>query len=688
MLIEIHQKVTADHLRRNAYLYVRQSTLRQVFENVESTKRQYALREKANALGWAAESIVVIDNDLGQSGAQAADREGFQRLVADVSLGRAGVVMGLEVSRLARNSSDWHRLLEICALTNTLILDEDGIYNPSHFNDRLLLGLKGTMSEAELHVLKARLLGGQLNKARRGELKFDVPVGFVYSEKNEVMLDPDLQVRQAINLFFETFRRTGSAFATCREFHKQKILFPRKLRKGPNRGEIVWGEIGHSRALQLLHNPRYAGVYCFGKTKTRKMPDGSYSYSKVSREDWMTFIPSAHPGYISLEQYEENQDRLKQASQAYGHDRRKSPPREGPALLQGLILCGICGNRMTVRYHSRGGKQIPDYVCQSNSIEKCLSSVCQCIPGEAIERCISELLIETVTPLALEVALSVQDELQSRFQEADEMRRKHVERIRYETELARRRYLRVDPDNRLVAASLEADWNEKLRTLTEAQESYEKQAADDRKALSAEQREQILALSTNFPKLWQDPNVCDRERKRIVRLIIEDVCLKRDKVIHVNVRFRGGATHSISLPLPKTAWELRQTSAEVIKELDLLLEDQTYAEAAKALNDRGFKTGEGNYFNAPVIVKLVHAYKLKPRHQRLREVGFLTSKEVARILGTYVAKVHELRKEGYLEGIYASSRKDVLFRRPDKKALKAIASIPPKPIGRPKKSVT
>jgi hypothetical protein len=379
------------------------------------------------------------------------------------------------------------------------------------------------------------------------------------------------------------------------------------------------------------------------------MPDGSYSYKKVSRADWITFIPNAHSGYISLEQYEENQERLKQGSQAHGNDRRKSPPREGPALLQGLILCGICGNRMTVRYHSRGGKRIPDYVCQRNSIEKCLSNMCQCIPGKSIDQCISDLLIETVTPLALEVALSVQEELQSRYQEADELRKKHVERIKYETELAKRRYLRVDPDNRLVAVSLEADWNEKLRALTEAQDAYEKQAAADRKALSVEQREQIQALSSDFPKLWQNPNVSDRERKRIVRLIIEDVCLKRDHVIHVDIRFCGGATRSIELPLPMKVGELRKTPKKVIEELDRLLENHTNSDAAKALNNLGLRTVDGKFFSAPNISNLIRAYNLKSRHQRLRDSGFLTSKEIAKILGTYVDKVHELHKAGYIE---------------------------------------
>jgi DNA invertase Pin-like site-specific DNA recombinase len=273
MTHDTHQKVTASHLKRNAYLYVRQSTLRQVLENTESTKRQYALRQHAVALGWAQDQIVVIDTDLGQSGA-STDREGFQRLVTAVGMGEAGIVLGLEVSRLARNSTDWHRLLEICALTDTLILDEDGIYDPAHFNDRLLLGLKGTMSEAELHVLRARLDGGILNKARRGELVMRPPLGFVYDSERHLVLDPDQQIQQTLRTLFETFHRTGSASATVKSFRQQGLLFPRHIYSGARRGDLVWGRLEHSHALRILHNPRYAGAFVYGRSRTRKTVDG------------------------------------------------------------------------------------------------------------------------------------------------------------------------------------------------------------------------------------------------------------------------------------------------------------------------------------------------------------------------------------------------------------------------------
>jgi DNA invertase Pin-like site-specific DNA recombinase len=295
---EAHQKVTSAHLSRLAYLYVRQSTLRQVLENTESTHRQYALRERAVALGWPLDRIIVIDSDLGQSGASAADREGFQRLVTEVSLGRVGIVLGLEVSRLARNSTDWHRLLELCALSDTLILDEDGLYNPAHFNDRLLLGLKGTMSEAELHVLKARLRGGILSCARRGELKQRVPVGFVYDAQDRVILDPDAQVQNAVRLFFDTFQRTGSCLGVVKEFHVKGLLFPRRLRGGVHKGELIWAELLHCRACQIIHNPRYAGAFVFGRTKQRHLPNGKVRSRPVPSEEWI-LLREVHPGYIT-----------------------------------------------------------------------------------------------------------------------------------------------------------------------------------------------------------------------------------------------------------------------------------------------------------------------------------------------------------------------------------------------------
>jgi DNA invertase Pin-like site-specific DNA recombinase len=530
MMNDPHQKVQAAHLKRNAYLYVRQSTLRQVFENTESTKRQYGLRQRAIALGWPEDRIIVIDTDLGQSGASSADREGFQRLVSEVGVGHAGIVLGLEVSRLARNSMDWHRLLEICALTDTLILDEDGIYDPAHFNDRLLLGLKGTMSEAELHVLRARLQGGILNKARRGELEMRPPVGLVYNADSILVLDPDQQVQHCLRWLFTTFKRTGSAMATAKAARLEGLAFPRRCGKGPHKGELLWTGLDHSQVLRILHNPRYAGAFVYGRTHTRKTLDGGTRIQRVAQGQWDTLIPGVHAGYLSWEDYERNQKQLHESAQAMGADRRRGPPREGPALLQGLVLCGRCGDRMTVRYHSRSGRLCPEYVCQREGIEHA-EPICQRVPGVGIDQAIGEVLVEAVNPIALEVTLVVQRELQSRMQEADRLRHSQVERAQYESDLAQRRYLRVDPDNRLVADSLEADWNHKLRALTQAHEEYARRREQDARVLTAEQRAAVLALASDFPRLWNDPSAPDRERKRIIRLLLEDVTLNRDHQI-------------------------------------------------------------------------------------------------------------------------------------------------------------
>jgi len=620
MIHDAHQKVTTMHIKRNAYLYIRQSTIRQVFENTESTQRQYALQQNAIALGWSRERIIVIDSDLGQSGASAIDREGFQRLVTEVGMGRAGIVLGLEVSRLARNSTDWHRLLEICALTDTLILDEDGVYDPTHFNDRLLLGLKGTMSEAELHVLRARLQGGILNKARRGELYIRPPLGLTYNAEGHCILDPDQQVQTSLRLLFATFRRTGSAMATVKTFRQQGILFPRRLRSGPGKGDLVWAPLEHNHVLRTLHNPRYAGAFVYGRTRSRKTIEGSLVVTRIPQEQWCIVIPAVHDGYISWDEFMQNQTRLNDNAQILGRDRRHGPPREGPALLQGLIVCGRCGKRMTLRYHVRKGRLEPDYLCQSEGINSG-QPLCQHIPGAGIDRLIGDVLVEAVSPITLEVALTVQQELESRLDEANRLRQQQVERARYEADLAQRRYMKVDPDNRLVADTLEADWNHKLRALTDAQNEYERRREQDRKLLTEQQRAAILSLATDFPRLWRDPNTPDRERKRMVRLLLEDVTLIRDKEITVHVRFRGGAERTLRLPIPLNAWKLRMTSAEVVAEVDRLLDECTFSQIASLLNERGFRSGEGHEFCARYIARIRRCYRSKSRYDQRTEQG-------------------------------------------------------------------
>jgi hypothetical protein len=453
--------------------------------------------------------------------------------VTEVGMGNAGIVLGLEVSRLARNSMDWHRLLEICALTATLICDEDGVYDPAHFNDRLLLGLKGTMSEAELHVLRARLQGGILNKAHRGELEMRPPVGLVYNDDGALVLDSDRQVQHCLRWLFATFARTGSACATV---------------------------------------------------KLKRMP----------RDEWVTLIPGMHEGYISWDEYECNQRRLHESAQAMGADRRRGPAREGPALLQGLVMCGRCGQRMTVNYHHRQGhRPCPHYVCQRAGIEHG-HAACLRVPGAAVDLAIGKLLVEAVNPVALEVTQAVQRELQTRLDEADRMRHAQVERAQYECDLAQRRYMRVDPDNRLVADSLEAQWNEKLRALGEAHDEYARRREHDARVLTGEQHSAILALASDFPRLWSDPATTDRDRKRMVRLLLEDVTLNRDAQIILQIRFKGGACRTVQLPPPLRSWQLRVTPPKVIDEIDHLLDLHAVPQIADILNARGMTSGSGD----------------------------------------------------------------------------------------------
>jgi DNA invertase Pin-like site-specific DNA recombinase len=656
-------KITADHLRRDAYLYVRQSTLRQVAENGESTQRQYALRDRAIAAGWPTERVHVIDCDLGKSGSSASTRDGFQELVSEVALAKAGIVMGLEVSRLARNSADWHRLIELCAVTATLILDEDGVYDVGDFNDRLLLGLKGTMSEAELHILKARMRGGQLNKARRGELEMGPPVGLMYRPDGILDLDPDIEVQNAIRLVFDTFERTGSATRTVRFFLDEGILFPRRLRKEPNKGELLWAPPRHARILQVLHNPRYAGAFVYGQTRGRHRPGGGVSQIKVPIDEWSFVFTDHHRGYIDWDRFKANQIRLTDNAQAYGIQRRAGPVREGSALLQGRVICGLCGERMGVRYNQERGQPSPTYVCQETSARKG-GKVCQSVPGKVVDPAMSALLVELMTPMTLQVSLAVQSEIEARAAETDTLRRQHIERTRYEADLARRRYMKVDPDNRLVADALEAEWNEKLRLHTDVVEDYRRRGQDEAAALDAKVRRQILELAEQFPRIWNDSRIDVRERKRIVRLLIADVTLIKAETITVHARLSGGATRTLLLDRPLPIAQIRKFKPELVAEVDLLLNKHCDREISDIFNQKGLRTWEGKPFDLKKIVHIRKAYNLPGRRQRLRERGMLTTEEVAERFGIATTTVHQWGRQGLIKKCYSDNYNRGLWELP------------------------
>jgi Recombinase/Recombinase zinc beta ribbon domain len=515
------------------------------------------------------------------------------------------------------------------------------------------------MSEAELHILRSRLRGGILSKARRGELRTPLPVGLTYDPAGNVALDPDATVKSAVAHLFESFDRTGSALGVVKQFASQKLTFPQRIRSGERKGEVVWAPLEHHRVLQVLHNPRYAGAFCYGRRQATRT-GGKLRHALVARDQWIELIEDAHPGYITFQQYEANQATLAANAQAHGQQRHASPPREGPALLQGLVMCGRCGARMTVRYHHRRGHAFPTYLCQAESIRAATGPPCQVIPGASIDQAVGQAL----TPVALEVALTVAAELDQRAQEADEIRRQHVQRARYQAELARRRYLAVDPENRLVADTLEADWNEKLRQLTEAQDDYDRARQNGNGSLTDQQRSKVIALAHDFPRLWSDPATPQRERKRMIRLLIEDVTLLRDQQITAHARLKGGQTHTLTLPIPPRAWQARQTAPDTIELIDQLLDEHTDDEVAQQLNHTGRCSGTGQPFNARMVLGLRRFHQLPSRHDRLRANGMLTLSEIAAQLGVHTSTIKAWRAAGLLTSHKANDKNEQLYQPP------------------------
>ncbi|MBM3701197.1 MAG: recombinase family protein [Actinobacteria bacterium] len=659
------QKLKAIHLERSAYLYIRQSTLRQVYENTESTKRQYGLKQKVMAMGWPSDLIITIDSDLGQSGTSSEGRQGFKKLVSEVGMGHAGLVASLEVSRLCRNSSDWARLLEICALADTLIMDEDGIYDINDFNDRLLLGLKGTMSEAEMHFLYSRMRGGTISKAKRGELKWVLPIGYVYSGDDKIVMDPDTSVQNAVNLFFLTFARTGSAGATVKEFNQKGLKMPIRFRTGIRKGELALKPLTHSRTLRFIHNPLYAGIYCYGRQQIKKTVSGKKSV-KMPAKDWHAFMTDAHPGYITKSQFEDNIKKLADNACAHGEDRRKSPPREGPALLQGIIVCGKCGKRMTVRYRQSCAKLVPVYTCQRDRIENG-AKVCQTVAGEKVDEEISKLLIEMVNPLAIKAAIKVQNELDLRKLESDKFYSQQVQKAQYEAELAKRRYMCVDPENRLVATELEASWNQKLRYLEETRQNLAKKKEKDLEQIKQAASKDITKIASDFPKIWNSPNVSFREKKRMIRLLIEDVTIKNsDKNVVADIRFKAGTSKTLSIEKKLPMCEIRKTRKDIVMHVDELTENYTPSEIADMLNEKGYRAWNSNLFNLRTISRIIRTYGIKSRHRRLRDKGCLSLREKMKETGYTQEQIMQMRNEGKIVFYKVTDRIEYLYEPQDK----------------------
>src|SRR5215470_10530136 len=491
-------------------------------------------------------------------------------------------------------------------------------------------GLKGTMSEAELHVLKARLRGGILNKVRRGEYRCPLPTGFVYDEVGNVVLDPDAQIRETIAYFFETFSRVGSASQIVKVFRNEGVLCPSRLRVGDT---VVFRPLTAWTATRMLNNPRYAGAYAYGRRQYRRALDGKKQVQR-QREfgDWLACIPNAHPGYISWERFQENLKILETNGRPY-EVARASPPREGAALLQGRAVCGRCGRHFRVRYVSRRGKREAWYVCDRANATLGWPN-CQSIAGQAVDEAIGALVAERMTPAAVELALEIRREIEARHEEADQLRCRAIERAQIEADLAQRRFMLVDPSNRLVAGTLEAEWNDKLRALAQAREERKSGRQQDQLVVDDTIRQRLVVMTTDFKKLWNDPCTANRERKRLLAYIIEDATLIKlpmEGITNIHVRFKGGKTETLTTLNPKSSAQQIKTPTTIVELVNKLLDDHIYSEIADILNQQGLRPGgsarpgrSSTRFTALRVAYLVHRYALRSRYERLRDRGMLT----------------------------------------------------------------
>jgi DNA invertase Pin-like site-specific DNA recombinase len=639
-------KITSEHLKRLAAVYVRQSTLAQVRDHGESTQRQYALAEDAERLGWPAEQVVVIDADLGVSGRGGSARSGFKELVGRVCCGEIGAVFGLEVSRLARSTADLQRLLELCGLTDTLIVDGDGVYDLGQFNDRLLLGLKGTMSEAELHILAGRLQGARRAAAARGELRFLLPVGLVYDDEGEIALDPDEEVRAAVADVFKAFEQTGSAYAAVRAFSQRR--FPARAYGGVWAGQLRYGRLTHTRALTVLRNPAYAGAYVFGRRRVRRQvePDGTIRsrITLLPREQWGIVIYGHHPGYITWEQYLANERRL-EANRTYAGAR---PVREGSALLQGIVRCGACGRTMSTSY--RDGK--PVYDCLYSRADDVGAPGCRGVIGEVIEQAVAERLLAAVAPEQIALALKAADTVTDRRSRASRAVELRVERARYDAARAERAFHQCDPDNRLVARTLETRWETKLRELADAEAELARRAAEP--ALPA--RADIEALARDLPRLWAAPTTSHRDRKRLLRALLKDVTLTSQPdqpEIQIGIHWQSGASEQLTVLRPVAARSAR--AATVLEILKQLGPTHTNQQLAEHLNQAGHLTASGHPFTEAAVRWIRWKHRIpSPSPLRDNELGV---HELAQRLDVGDHVIYKWIQHGKLQARRAGHRK-------------------------------
>lgn len=583
------EKIQPHHLERLAIVYVRQSTLQQVLDHQESTRLQYGLVDRAAALGWSRERVLTIDDDLGKSGSSVEGRVGFQRLVSEVGLNHVGLILGLEMSRLARSSKDWHQLLEICALFGTLIADLDGVYDPSQYNDRLLLGLKGTMSEAELHILKQRMMQGKRNKAQRGELGFHVPIGYVRRPSGEVRFDPDEQVQQVVRLIFRKFEELGTLNAVLRYLVTHKIQVGVRVLSGLNKGDLEWRRPNRATLQNLLKNPAYAGAYVYGRSHfdPRKQKPGRphTGYVVTPAQDWQVLIQDHHPAYISWEQYQQNLAQLK-SNQTRADELGMA--RGGVSLLSGLLVCGQCGCRMSVQYQHQ---QYHRYICGQEMADYG-GKLCQQLSGACLDEFISKQVLRALEPAALELSLEAATRLEQERTELDQLWQKRIERSEFEAERARRHYQLIEPENRLVARQLALEWETKLNTHQQLQEDYKRFIHQQPKVLSDQEQERIRQLAENIPGLWNAATTTQVQRKEIIRQVVKRVIVDVEgdtERVKLTIEWTGNSVNAIELIRPVAKWTQLSNYPQLCQRLkQLVLTGATTAEIAQSLNQEGF----------------------------------------------------------------------------------------------------
>lgn len=646
-------KVLDQHRQRRAYIYIRQSTMGQVRHHQESTERQYAFEQRALEMGWPAESIRILDRDLGQSGRQSTDREDFKTLVTDVSMGRVGSLFALEASRLARSNLDWHRLIEICAVTDTLVVDEDGCYAPGDFNDGLLLGLKATIAQAELHFIRARLQGGKLNKAKKGELRFPLPVGLCYGDEGQIVFDPDQEVQGAVRLVFDAFAETGSAYGVVQHFAQKQLRFPKRAYGGAWAGKLIWGRLTHGRVLGILKNPSYAGAYVFGRHRSGKevSADGEVRTrtKPVPMDSWQVRIDDHHEGYITWRRFERNRELLEKNRTNGEETLLSGPAREGLALLQGLLLCSRCGRRLSVRYKGNGGIY-PTYDCNALRRDGLSTTSCISVRCNLLDAAVSKRVLEVIEPARVEVATAAFEELEKRDDAVSRQWQMRIERAEYEARLAERRYEEVDPSNRLVASTLEKRWNDALVGLEELRAQLAEFQSREALTVTAEQRAEVLALAEDFPRLWNAPSTKAKDKKRLLRLLVKDITVERiaeRKIVVLHVRWQGGAVEDIEVTLPPKAADQVRYPEEVVQRVRELARAQPDDQVAEALNREGRRPAKGETFNVSMVRWIRHKHRIPPAEFARPEE--LTVRQVADKLGVSRNVVYYWIERGVIE---------------------------------------